>query len=1088
MDVIRAMLGMGAGGAASLDGLAAMRSRQMSSALRRFPAGPSDARINSAIESALYSAGLPPHSEWGQSATALLNGLYGIAPGMVGGLIGLPDPSRMFGYYANGASGMDVAAGRRMTDVFNPYSVLESHRRAMELGRMTYGLATRRDGGYDIGFGHGLNMDEIGLVGQRLLSSRLPYVGYGKRPDGELELSMELGYGVDPGSSPDEFRNNLKQLGSKFNEAASMLSKVTGSVKEALRFMDEIAGGNFLGGTAKEASDVARRAMKVAAAYRMTAALSGEDPKAMFASSRNLASTMAAGMGVDPKLAKATGFEGALMDMSNNAMLTYGIWAAAHPDASPQERQLALAVASARTAAYSNSPAAALAASVTLHKGEFTPEELAGIKRSARDGDFKRHFKLIQERIGERRLAWEMSAVGRVATRIKASEADRDMLAELDSAGIQGNVVEAGKAGRTLFSEQSLRDALGNDADMEAAARKGGDEALRSALAGKFERKYLDGLNSSDLRSLANANMDSEDEVDDVYWRGALNAARDEIRGNTMSGAEESGIRKRLAGFVRKLDSITAEEKDRLIADINGGRDLDEVYGIVRARTGKDKDRLDELGKIRGGKLSRRQAGNSMRRIDEALDDHRKDTKEEKLAVLSERHKRDSVTRRQGLVNSYMSGLDYGKGTDGDILKSVVEKVRGAASEGRIFIGDDDEELSDTVARGAERMLDGIFGGRLGDLDESQYRHFTGEAARLLIAGVKEGKDVRQSFRDAILSLKGSHGSAMGEKGVEALDKLASEKGMPKDYKLGIKALLSGVTSVIGESDERSRNDRFKELYALANDPSGFGLDEAQAAERFASTLGMVTGIDAGKLLAAAKGSTWDETVEEMLELAAPGRVRGYANAAMGAGNNVGKALVALSDGRISLDFVREGIGLEGLYGLMSAMDSSVADAELNKLTNAFSSGDLDAYREAVAKGKYAQIEKLQGTLKGKSISEEEVEKAFSDDKDADKRREDLRRKLGDRDYRQVEILFGKDKIGGESGAGLLFSRESLERARNSKSFTAEMYELAKEENRRDNPMYGVADGIGSLLKLLSGGKVTVRIDDSQPIKVKESQ
>ena len=259
-DIFRALGGAGQGGA-TMDGLRAMMSQSLSNARRNFPMFPNDGSLNRAFENVVYRMGGDPYNGAGQGAVSLLRSAYAIAPDIVGGITGIPNTGRMYSMLANGAGGISMAGGFGLPDFANPYSVMNSHRRAMSLGRMIQGFATNEDGGYNVGFTSGLNMEEVGKVSQRLLSSRIAYTedktGHFLSPEDE--------------STSERFKDNLKKLGTKFNEAVSMLSKVTGSVDEALNVMDRLGGGNFLGGTAEEASRIAQRAKRMAANIRVQA-------------------------------------------------------------------------------------------------------------------------------------------------------------------------------------------------------------------------------------------------------------------------------------------------------------------------------------------------------------------------------------------------------------------------------------------------------------------------------------------------------------------------------------------------------------------------------------------------------------------------------------------------------------------------------------------------------------------------------------------------------------------------------------------------------------------------------------------------
>ena len=186
-------------GAANTDGLASARTTQLLNARSKFPAVPDTKSINRSIDMVVDRLGINPTSGEGQGAAAFIRGLHALSPDFVGTIAGIPDGSKFFSMIANGAPGISMASGGGMTDVTNPYSVMAAHERSVKMARSMYDMALRPDGGYDVSYGHGLNMTEIGEVTQRLLSSGIPYKQYVKRlGQKEADFSTETGRILNP--------------------------------------------------------------------------------------------------------------------------------------------------------------------------------------------------------------------------------------------------------------------------------------------------------------------------------------------------------------------------------------------------------------------------------------------------------------------------------------------------------------------------------------------------------------------------------------------------------------------------------------------------------------------------------------------------------------------------------------------------------------------------------------------------------------------------------------------------------------------------------------------------------------------------
>ena len=171
--ILRALGGAGSG-AVGMDGLQEMLKTQTMNARMAAPLVQNQKTIDSAAEMLIDRMGVNPFSGFGQGLSSFVGSMYHLAPDTIGAVLGIPNGGQFFSTIANGASGISQAAGFGTTDIFNPYSVLSAHERTRDMARVVYDLGVRPNGGYNISYGHGLNMDEMGKVTQRLLTSRIP--------------------------------------------------------------------------------------------------------------------------------------------------------------------------------------------------------------------------------------------------------------------------------------------------------------------------------------------------------------------------------------------------------------------------------------------------------------------------------------------------------------------------------------------------------------------------------------------------------------------------------------------------------------------------------------------------------------------------------------------------------------------------------------------------------------------------------------------------------------------------------------------------------------------------------------------------
>ena len=527
-EIIAALTGYSQGGASGMDGLEQIVQKQYATARRARPLQLDDERINSRAESLVDKMGILPYSGLGQGATALVNGAYKVAPDVMGTVLGLPNPGKYFATVANGANAINQAAGGYSPDVLNPYSVMTRHNRAMDMAETVYNLGVNKEGGYNVGFTHGLDTEELGLTTQRLLSSKLAYREYhDNRATGELDLDRETGRTLDPERDAEEFERNLKQLGSKYNEAASVLSKVTGSVKEAISFMDQLAGGNALGGTARQASETASRAMSMASSIRVTAAMSGTTPQEAYARMQSLHGGMVTAMGIDPYIAKASGYGETLKQDAYEGMMAYNAFIATHPDATDEEKQQYALSMNSRAIGYVKSNGAKLANLVAANSDKFTKEELEDFESSYREGDPDRMREMVQRRLGTEMYDLGMNdEAGATAMRLKASRENKALVDRFNLAGKEGNIFQAERVGAKKVFGAAMRDVSDTIND---ARQNRSDSAARDALIEMARDKgvYDEKVEMMSLPELREHLLDSKvqsDEMSDVEQKARKDA------------------------------------------------------------------------------------------------------------------------------------------------------------------------------------------------------------------------------------------------------------------------------------------------------------------------------------------------------------------------------------------------------------------------------------------------------------------------------------------------------------------------------------------------------------------------------------
>lgn len=852
-DIISALGGAG-NGASGFDGLSAMMNAQMNNAVKSVGLSPNQSTIDKAAEMLVDRLGVNPLSGLGQGMSSMFGSLYHLAPDTFGSILGVPNGGRFFSQIAGGASGIGEAAGFGPSEMFNPYSVMATHRRAMKMGRTVYELGTREGGGYNIGFSHGLNMEEMGMMSQRLLSSEIPYMEY-KRGDpfGGIDVSSPTGRKLNPENENDaeDFRNNLEQLGSRFNEAASMLSKITGSVKDAIGLMDRLAGGNFLGGTAEQATEVANRAKKMAAAIRITSAMAGMSPQEAYANMTKLQSGIVEGMGVNSYVGEASGFSSLMTGMAFNGTMAYNMWAAANPNASEQEKAQALLAANGRTQAYATSNGASLAALFADNEHLFTEEERSRFEQSFRDGDPNRMVAMIRERVGSEMFSEYMTDPAmQAAARVRAGR----KVERYDQAGMEGNLAQAEAFGAKRLLGKALTDI---DDELESSGegnfQKAREDAVREKLVGiamkhGASEKELKNTSTEDIRNyiLAQPGMDAA-KLQRIENTAEIEAAKKQIDSATMTEDEEKSAREKVAASVSAMEE--SPRKAKLEKMLTSGVALETVVDEFTSLGMTEEEKSNFREGIFGRKITRSQADIKKKRLDRIEDSQRPEFSIKERMTSLERDVKRSRIESTGELEGLISGKDFDNQSDNAAMYEFARRAKELEGQDIVFTGDD-ENLSGTYREAAKRMVAKIFDGNVGDLSEEEQKSLEESVAKNMLQGLYEFGSFDASFVNALDSLTDDQKKRLEKGGglerIQQLKEQAQDKNSRlRKTDLNKTAFFSATKSLIGETTEAFRTNQVKEMRDIAE--GRFDGTDAQASERFyelARSVGLGKGAD----------------------------------------------------------------------------------------------------------------------------------------------------------------------------------------------------------------------------------------------------
>ena len=1102
-DILRTLGGAGQS-AAGMDGLSSVMSMSMMRAKQYFPLRQNQETINSAAEMLADRLGINPYSGIGQGMVHMLGSAYHIAPDMIGGILGIPNGQQFFSQIANGASGISVAAGYGQTDVLNPYSVMANHKRAMDMAKTVYDLGVKQGGGYDISYSHGLNMEEMGKVTQRLLSSRMAYREVAEGKDGTL---MENGKDISFDKESDKFKENIKKLGSKFNEAASMLSKVTGSVEEALNMMDRIAGGNFLGGTAEQASKVASQAKRMATAIRVTSAIAGISPTEAYANMTNLQNGMAKGMGMSSYVANASGFSSLMGDMAFNATMGYNTWLAMNPNASPMQRQQALLAVNGRAQAYASSNAAALAAAIADNAGSFSSEELKQIQDDMRSGHPEAIVELVRSRIGESRYNTYMtdpSVQAAARYNVSKNEMKSALMKDLDQANLEGGLQQVEDYGARLMTRRTLSDidddlarrsgktdfAAGREAAVKAklvdiAVKKGemtqeGAEAMDvNALRAWLQK--LPGIDKSDLAK--------EENLAEIQETGR------QIDSLTMDEEQEDAARARL---IKEIDNTTFNVgKKRRLKELAGkkGANLEAIANDAFGTKTED-ERRELMKSVFQGRFSKAGAEAEKQRLEplEKAQDQNY-TVDERMAAITRDSARQDLTEMGGLKKKLASN-DLSMLGEADALREFASEAERLEGRGLLSLGGD-KDLSKTYNEAARRMVSGIFGDKLGNMEGDDLKQLETRLSKEIVNGMMGGSTFQEAFAASMKNLsdddkakigfgKDKDGKTLaGEETVNDFIEKA-ERGDLKDADR--KAFLATTSSVIDERSKGAKADAIKEMTKLAKGDIG-DLSEADAFKRFTELAKTVGGYDisdeefdklsAEKAKSIGEKGSAQKAMSDFLGAMKPRGLKDLGFFAMSGTGSPDKAgiLMAASVAKIAGLDLRKIDWSKGWEGISSALDDETAGRTMNAVSNAIHVGGASYQKEAI-KSAETQALRLGELVKKNSSLLEDAKKAYGADGSVDQEsKKRLIEKLNgmgvadaESDAAMIATLQNK-KIGGENAMEVMQKgKKGLEAAKKEAGdkYDEQMVGIVRDSARKDSAAYDIGKAIGDFTQKIA--------------------
>lgn len=953
----------GGSGASSYDGLQDMISRRNSLFVRGNRLSPDRDTINQHVSATLDTLGINPFTGAAQGLTSLLGSMYNLAPDAIGAFIGLPSPGSFYQQIANGAAGISVASGQGLPNLFNPYSARESYDNAVGLARKIQGFANRPRGGLNVDFTHGLNMSEVGTVAQRLLSSDIAYNRIEEDDNGRIHKER---------LTTEEFDKNIKDLGSKFNETVSMLTKITGSVKEAIGVMDKLGGGNFLGGTTEDALNVAKKAQSMAANIRVTAAMAGIDPKEAYANMIGMQQGLVKRYGVDPIIASASGFDALMMNPAYKATMAYQTWAAQNPGASEQDKTKMMAAAQARVTQYSGTNGEALAAMVSANKDKFTDAEIKSIETAYRVGRPNDIQRMVRERIGS--AAYENYMNDPAAIMAFRMSGDKEIQDRLANAAYEGNLslVEMEGGRRMLENDLSSSD---EELTRITGQRKYRGQDRREASAAELRKMAVEKYGLSEeqaskwnVKQIRNYLMESGADMKEVTRRentAIIDRQINEINDLRMSDAEETSARGKLSDFIDNL-GVNDEKKKELKDKLADTKDLNSFYTSLARQFNLKYD-----SSILGGKMSNAHADSMIKNLSGSKRYWQVESTPEELERTIKSRAGQIGLKDSFALGGVIAGEDFQSKdkSDKDALAMIDKAIEEKSDKGLIYLD------ADSVRELALKKVvsEKLFSGGIGDIKDTAsggsenpvYRKLVSKVAKGIDERVKGGLSIDEAKKDSLKELLNDTywKESLGKEGISEIYRLIDTSEEKNNF--GRVDIASAENAVVNQESKNKLENFSKGLFdALAGDENAYKdgrLDAGKDFYTYAEKLAKAGVLDKNafdkidkKTLSTKEGRL--KALESMVPNAK--RVDGI-RAAMGS-SDANAALIAMTVaeaeqkglGYDQIDFKSLGVREEDIPNLVAYLDKTSADRSQNALSNAINLGGDSIARAEIDRGK----------------------------------------------------------------------------------------------------------------------------------------
>jgi len=1119
----------GADGSASYDGLQRMISMRNSQFAKYNPPRPSKELLQRHASAFVDTMGFNPMTGAGQGLSSLVASMYSFAPDIVGAAIGLPDSGSFYQQIANGAAGINVASGRGIPSLLNPYSAKDSYDNAVSLARKVHDMAVVEGRGFDINFTHGLKMSEVGTVAQRLLSSDALYKEYAESQDGSIDFKSPTGNRITTES--DKFSKNLRELGSKFNETVSMLTKITGSVKDAIDLMDKMGGGNFLGGSADDALNIARKARSMAANIRVTAAMAGIDPRESYANMMGLQQGLTSRYGLDPGMAAASGLDSQTMNSAYKGLMAYQTWAANNPNASELEKSTVMAGAMGRIMQYADTSGEHMASMVAANRHRFSDDDINAIETAYRMGRPNDVQKLVRDRMGDAAFNDYMNDPAAIMSfRLHAgtTKEGRELLDRFENAGVAGNryqsEVEGGR--RMLRNDLSSADMelwriTGKSVDRDKERRDASAAQLRRLAVSQYglSEEQAAKWDTGQLENYLSGSGADPRQIERVKHSAEIDYQIEEINNAKMSDIEETEARNNLESLMDRL-GVSDDRKNNFRTS-----DLEEFYGRLKKTYNLEDDKS-----ILGGKMSKAHAEQMIKNLkgDKSYWSVANTKEEMQLAVdaLSGQFAIKNTAELAGVIAGDSFRSDKKSDMDAlDEFESQAETFRGTGlmSFGKNKATGKDNTIKDVRDEAFRTVVaNKLFKGGIGDLEEEvkgedgkkrpneKYQDFVSKVSGRIqeILNKEPGMSIDAAKRKALEEMAQDKDvrDLVGEEGAAQLDRLS--RSDRRDDIIGRDDIASAERTVISRESANIISNASKSMFDAIDSTDK---DAGKTFYENAKKLAAAGAIDKDKLdklgLDSEEGRKKLETAEgrrEIMEAIAPdsyGKRLDGLRTALGSGEKRVAALAHIvtqaEKAGMSFDQLRttlkdQGFSDESIEKTISYLDDDAAKRNQNALSDA-----INLESGSISRGEIERSKKTLGDLRD-SLSSAGIEikdiEGYSklSYSDKEKKRKEWEEKLGavesggkkvfeDSGYVSKLLASASEKgdIGGVKISDILDKTKNVDIEKIDNTAVAG---VTKEAHRKDSTEYdilqivsGIADDLGKIVNSQTSLSVLIK-------------